>query len=114
MARSLKKGPFVDQKLLKKIKNLKPGAKNIIKTWARASTILPEMVGFTFGVHNGKEFVPVYITEEMVGHKLGEFSPTTKFGRHGGRMQREIEQKVKEKDTEKVKETSEKQKESTK
>jgi len=108
MARSLKKGPFVDQKLLKKIKNLKPGAKNIIKTWARASTILPEMVGFTFGVHNGKEFVPVYITEEMVGHKLGEFSPTTKFGRHGGRMQREIEQKVKEKETEKVKETSEK------
>jgi len=108
MARSLKKGPFVDQKLLKKIKNLKAGAKNIIKTWARASTILPEMVGFTFGVHNGKEFVPVYITEEMVGHKLGEFSPTTKFGRHGGRMQREIEQKVKERETEKIKETSEK------
>jgi len=108
MARSLKKGPFVDQKLLKKIKNLKPGAKNIIKTWARASTILPEMVGFTFGVHNGKEFVPAYITEEMVGHKLGEFSPTTKFGRHGGRMQREIEQKVKERETEKTKETSEK------
>lgn len=85
MPRSLKKGPYVDQKLLKKIKNLKPGGKEIIKTWSRKCTITPEMVGFTFGVHNGKEFIPVKITENMVGHKLGEFSPTTKFSRHGER-----------------------------
>lgn len=103
MARSLKKGPFVDLKLLKKIKNLKPGTKTIIKTWSRACTIIPEMVGFTLGVHNGKEFVPVTVTEEMVGHKLGEFSPTTKFGRHGGKMQRELEQKRRERETEKLK-----------
>ncbi|MEK7160719.1 MAG: 30S ribosomal protein S19 [Patescibacteria group bacterium] len=92
MSRSLKKGPFVDQRLLKKITNLKPGDKAIIKTWSRASTVAPEMVGFTFGVHNGREHTPVFITEEMVGHKLGEFSPTRKFVRHGGRMQRELEQ----------------------
>ncbi len=91
MARSLKKGPFVDEKLLKKIKNLKPGDKAIIKTWSRACTITPEMVNFTFGVHNGKEHSPVFITEEMVGHRLGEFAPTRKFVRHGGRMQRELE-----------------------
>jgi len=105
MARSLKKGPFVDQKLLKKIKDLKSGTKTIIKTWSRSCTIVPEMVGFTFGVHNGREFVPVHVTEEMVGHKLGEFSPTTKFVRHGGKMQRELEQKKKERETEKSKET---------
>ena len=93
MSRSLKKGPYVSEKLLKKVKNLKMGAKTIIKTWCRACTITPEMVGFTFGVHNGKEHVPVYITEDMVGHKLGEFSPTTKFSRHGGKMQREAEQR---------------------
>ncbi len=92
MARSLKKGPYVDQKLLKKIKNLRAGDKTIIKTWARACTITPEMVGFTFGVHNGREHIPVFATEEMVGHRLGEFAPTRKFVRHGGRMQREIEQ----------------------
>lgn len=91
MSRSLKKGPFVDEKLLKKLKNLKPGDKVIIKTWSRACTIVPEMVGFTFGVHNGKEHIPVFITEEMVGHKLGEFALTRKFVRHGGRMQRELE-----------------------
>ena len=91
MSRSLKKGPYVDQKLLKKIANLRPGDKVIIKTWARASTITPEMVGFTFGVHNGREHIPVFVTEEMVGHRLGEFSLTRKFVRHGGRMQREIE-----------------------
>ena len=105
MARSLKKGPFVDQKLLEKIKKLKPGIKEVIKTWSRPSTITPEMVGFTFGVHNGREFIPVKVTEEMVGHKLGEFSPTTKFSRHGGRMQRELETKVAEKETEKIKTT---------
>lgn len=93
MARSLKKGPYIDEKLLKKIKGIKPGTQTVIKTWSRACTIAPEMVGFTFGVHNGKEHISVYISEEMVGHKLGEFSPTTKFSRHGGKMQREIEKK---------------------
>jgi len=106
MARSLKKGPYVDQKLLEKIKKLKAGTKEIIKTWARDCTISPEMVGFSFGVHNGKEFTLVKVTEDMVGHKLGEFSPTTKFFRHGGRMQRELEAKVAEKETEKIKEES--------
>lgn len=91
MPRSLKKGPYVDQKLLKKIGRLKVGDKTIIKTWARSSTIIPEMIGFTFGVHNGKTHVPVFVTEEMVGHKLGEFSLTRKFVRHGGKMQKEIE-----------------------
>lgn len=103
MPRSLKKGPYIAEKLLKKLKGLKPGTKTIIKTWCRACTITPEMVGFTFGVHNGKEFVPVYVTEEMVGHKLGEFSPTTKFVRHGGKMQRELEAKLAEKEAEKLK-----------
>lgn len=93
MARSLKKGPYVDEKLLKKIAVLKVGDKNIVKTWSRASTITPEMIGFTFGVHNGKEHIPVFITEDMVGHKLGEFSPTRKFTRHGGKMQQELEKK---------------------
>ena len=91
MSRSLKKSPFVDPRLLAKIANLKPGDKAIIKTWFRSSAISPEMVGFTFGVHNGREHVPVFVTEEMVGHKLGEFSQTRKFTKHGGRMQREIE-----------------------
>ena len=107
MARSLKKGPYIDQKLLKKIKQLKAGAKEVIKTWARDCTISPEMVGFTFGVHNGKEFITVKVTENMVGHKLGEFSPTTKFSRHGGRMQRELEAKEAEKETEKIKASEE-------
>ena len=104
MARSLKKGPYVNEKLLRKIKNLKSGAKTIIKTWCRACTITPEMVGLTFGVHNGKEHVPVYVAEDMVGHKLGEFAPTTKFGRHGGRMQRELEAASAEKEATKIKE----------
>lgn len=94
MTRSLKKSPYIDQKLLRKIKDLKPGTKAIIKTWSRACIITPEMVGFTFGVHNGKEHIPVYVTEEMVGHKLGEFSPTTKFIRHGGKLQRGLEKKA--------------------
>ena len=80
MARSLKKGPYIDERVIKKLKDLKPGTKAIIKTWSRPCAISPEMVGFTFGVHNGKEHVPVFITEDMVGHKLGEFAPTTKFG----------------------------------
>ncbi|MFH1036876.1 MAG: 30S ribosomal protein S19 [Patescibacteria group bacterium] len=104
MSRSLKKGPFVDQRLLEKIQKLKPDSKDIIKTWKRACSITPEMVGFTFGVHNGKDFITVKVNEDMVGHKLGEFSPTTKFSRHGGRMQRELESKVVEKEAVKVEE----------
>jgi len=91
MSRSLKKGPYVDAKLLKKIAKLKSGDKTVIKTWARNCTIIPEMVGFTFGVHNGKDHLPVFISEDMVGHKLGEFAPTRKFTRHGGKMQKEQE-----------------------
>jgi small subunit ribosomal protein S19 len=90
MARSLKKGPFVDEKLMEKVKK---GDKIVIKTWSRRSTIVPEMIGMTFAVHNGKEFITVKPVEEMVGHKLGEFSPTTKFHRHGGKMQKELEAK---------------------
>jgi small subunit ribosomal protein S19 len=96
MARSLKKGPYIFHKLLKKIDGKKPGSTPPIKTWARSSEISPEMVGFTFLVHNGKDFIEVFITEEMVGHRLGEFSLTTKFTRHGGKMQKELEQKKKE------------------
>ncbi|MBI4136083.1 MAG: 30S ribosomal protein S19 [Candidatus Vogelbacteria bacterium] len=96
MTRSLKKGPYLDQKLLKKISGKKPAAAGVIKTWARASQISPEMVGFTFGVHNGRQHLEVLVTEEMVGHRLGEFSPTRKFVRHGGKMQKEEEQKRKE------------------
>ncbi len=91
MSRSLKKGPYTDPKLLKKISNLKPGDKTVIKTWSRSSVITPEMVGFSFGVHNGKEHIAVNVVENMVGHCLGEFSPTRKFVKHGGRMQREEE-----------------------
>ncbi len=98
MTRSLKKGPYVDQRLIKKIQDKKPGDKSVIKTWSRASSISPEMVGFTFGVHNGKDFISVYITEEMVGHRLGEFSLTRKFTRHGGKMQKEIEMAAKQKE----------------
>lgn len=84
MARSLKKGPFVDESLMKKVKkNNSAEKKEVIKTWSRRSTIFPEFIGNTFAVHNGKEFVPVYVTEDMVGHKLGEFVPTRKFGGHG-------------------------------
>ncbi len=86
MSRSSKKGPFIDPRLMEKLAKVRKGEKVIIKTWSRHSTIAPEMVGFTFGVHNGKEFVPVFVSEDMVGHKLGEFSATTKFGRHGGKM----------------------------
>lgn len=98
MARSLKKGPYIDEGLLEKIKKAKPG--EVIKTWSRAATITPEMIGFIFGVHNGREFVSVKVTEDMVGHRLGEFSPTTKFLRHGGKIQRGLEQKAAEKTAE--------------
>ncbi len=85
MPRSLKKGPFVDEKLMKKVKSmLESGEKKLIKTWSRRSTIIPEFIGFTFAVHNGKKFIPVYVTENMVGHKLGEFSPTRIFRSHAG------------------------------
>ena len=94
MSRSLKKGPFVDEKLMEKVGKLKLGDKTVIKTWARACSITPEMVGFSFGVHNGKIHIPVFITEDMVGHKLGEFSPTRKFVKHGGKIQKDIEKKV--------------------
>ena len=95
MTRSLKKGPYIDVKLAKKVANRKPNA-GPIKTWARASQIAPEFVGYTFAVHTGNKFEEVYVTEEMVGHRLGEFAPTTRFGRHGGKMQKEIEMKAKE------------------
>ncbi len=103
MSRSLKKGPFVDQKLLNKIAKSKPGDKKEIKTWSRDSTITPEMVGFTIGVHNGRIHLPVFIVENMVGHKLGEFAPTRKFVKHGGRMQREQEAAVAAKEAEATK-----------
>ena len=96
MTRSLKKGPYIDAKLLKKLSGKKPASAGVIKTWARASQISPEMVGFTFGVHNGKDHIEVLVSEEMVGHRLGEFSPTRKFVRHGGKMQKELEQKKKD------------------
>lgn len=96
MARSLKKGPFVDVKLLKKVMNAKPATSGVINTWARRSQISPEMIGFTLGVHNGKQHLPVLVSEDMVGHRLGEFSPTKKFLRHGGKMQKEMEAKKQE------------------
>jgi len=94
MTRSLKKGPYIDVKLAKKVANRKPGAGGI-KTWARSSQIAPEFVGYTFQVHTGNKFDDVFVTEDMVGHRLGEFAPTTRFGRHGGKMQKEMEQKAK-------------------
>lgn len=96
MPRSLKKGPFVDQRLLAKVKALPPGARGPLRTWARSSTIVPEMVGCTFEVHNGRVFVTVRVSEEMVGHRLGEFAPTRKFLRHGGRIAQEEQQKTAE------------------
>jgi len=83
MARSIKKGPFVDQNLIDKVEKMNKGTKSPIKTWSRRSMITPDFVGHTFNVHNGKTFVPVFVTENMVGHKLGEFSPTRAFREHG-------------------------------
>ena len=89
MSRSLKKGPFVSEKLLAKIEKMnKDGAKKVIKTWSRASTIFPEMVGHTIAVHDGRKHIPIYITEDMVGHKLGEFAPTRTFRGHGTHTER--------------------------
>jgi small subunit ribosomal protein S19 len=96
MTRSLSKGPYVDERVLKKVLGKRPEETGVIKTWIRRSDISPEMVGFTFGVYNGKTHIEVLITEDMVGHKLGEFSPTRKFLRHGGKMQKEIDQKKKQ------------------
>ncbi len=96
MSRSLYKGPYINEKILKKIQGKKPEGTGVIKVWDRASVISPEMVGFTFGVHNGKVHNPVFVSEEMVGHRFGEFSPTKKFIRHGGKMQKELEVKKKE------------------
>jgi small subunit ribosomal protein S19 len=92
MGRSLKKGPYLDPKLMKKIKELeeKGDKRKVIKTWARQSTVIPEMVGMTIGVHNGRKFIPVFITENMVGHKLGEFSPSRTFKGHTSKTARTI------------------------
>lgn len=102
MSRSSKKNYFVDEKLLSKILKAKSGsfARSVIKTWSRSSTVVPEMVGFTIGVHNGRQHTPVFITEEMVGYKLGEFASTRKFTRHGGKMQKELEASAKVKEAE--------------
>ena len=96
MTRSIKKGIYVDEGLLKKIAGKNPLQTGMIKTWKRASVISPEMLGFNFGVYNGKTHIEVLVTEDMVGHRLGEFSPTKKFMKHGGKMQKELEQKKKE------------------
>lgn len=96
MTRSLKKGPYLDPRVLKKIAGKRPETAGPIKTWSRACVISPEMVGFKFLVHNGKDFPEVLVSEEMVGHRLGEFSLTRKFIKHGGKMQKELEMKKKE------------------
>jgi small subunit ribosomal protein S19 len=95
MARSIKKGPFVDVHLIKKVEEVRKARESrVIKTWSRRSTIIPEMVGLTFAVHNGKKFIPVFVTEEMVGHKLGEFSPTRTFHGHSGDRKTKIKGKT--------------------
>jgi small subunit ribosomal protein S19 len=96
MPRSVRKGPFVDDYLLKKVHTLiESGDKKVIRTWSRRSTIIPEMIGYTFAVHNGRKFVPVYVTENMVGHKLGEFSPTRTFYSHSGDRKGEVKKAAK-------------------
>lgn len=112
MSRSLKKGPYLDQNLINKIKELKRSDQQVIKTWARHSVISPEMVGFRIGIHNGREHIPVLIVEDMVGHKLGEFAPTRKFIKHGGRMAREEAQTAAQKTATQVAKVSEGEKES--
>ena len=95
MPRSVKKGPYVDEKLLLKVQRMnKSGDKSVLKTWSRASTISPDFVGHTLAVHNGNKFIPVYITENMVGHKLGEFSPTRLFRGHGGKLAKDRRAKL--------------------
>lgn len=96
MTRSIKKGPYVNYKIAKKVEGKNPDQAGIIKVWDRASQISPDMVGFKFGVHNGKKHIEVLVTEDMIGHRLGEFSPTRTFHRHGGKLMKEIEQKKRE------------------
>lgn len=96
MTRSLKKGPYVDPRVLKKIEGKDPMNTPSIKTWSRACVISPEMVGFTFGVHNGRKHIDVLVSEDMIGHRLGEFSPTRTFHRHGGKLMKELDQKKRE------------------
>ncbi|MFT7557488.1 MAG: small subunit ribosomal protein S19 [Planctomycetota bacterium] len=96
MSRSTKKGPYVDQRVIKKIEGKEPLKTPMIKTWSRACVISPEMVGFTFGVHNGRKHLEVLVTEDMIGHRLGEFSPTRTFHRHGGKLMKELEQRRRE------------------
>lgn len=110
MSRSLKKGPFINHRLILKLQNMKAGDKTTIKTWARSAVITPEMVGYRFGVHNGKIHIDVLAVEDMVGHKLGEFSPTRKFTRHGGKMAREQEQATVAKDAQGMKAAAPKEK----
>ena len=107
MARSLKKGPYVDERVLKKIQGKTPQDAGVIKTWSRACVITPEMIGFTFGVHNGRDFTNVTVNEEMVGHRLGEFSLTRKFQRHGGRIQKTLELEAKQKEIDAAKASKE-------
>jgi small subunit ribosomal protein S19 len=96
MPRSLKKGPFIDESLLKKVEDaIRADSKKVIKTWSRRSTITPDMIGLTFAVHNGKKFIPVFVTENMVGHKLGEFSPTRVFHSHSGDRKTQSKEKRK-------------------
>ena len=102
MSRSLKKGPYIHPSILKHVSRVSPGGRTVIKTWARGSMITPEMSGYAFGVNNGRNFVEIRIMEDMVGHRLGEFAPTRKFVKHGGRMQREQEQKAAEAEKEKA------------
>lgn len=108
MPRSIKKGLYVDERLLAKVAKQGNDKKTVIKTWARRATITPDMVGYTFGVHNGKQHIPVFVVENMVGHKLGEFSLTRKFSKHGGRMQREQEAAASQKGQEPAKEEKQK------
>lgn len=99
----MKKGLYVDERITKKIEGKTPQQVGVVKTWSRACTIAPEMIGFTFAVHTGKDFATVFVTEEMVGHKLGEFAPTRKFSRHGGKMQKELEQAAKQREVDAAK-----------
>ena len=102
----MKKGLYVDERVAKKIEGKTPQQTGVIKTWSRACTIAPEMIGFTFAVHTGKDFHNVFVTEEMVGHKLGEFAPTRKFSRHGGKMQKELEQAAKQREVDAAKKSA--------
>ena len=111
MSRSSRKGPYVDPRLFKRVmRMIETSEKKILRTWSRDCDIPPEFVGFTFAVHNGKDFIPVYVTEQMVGHKLGEFSPTRKFSRHGGKMQKELEAAAKQKELDAAKAAKEPEK----